>query len=142
MALVDHLRELRNRLFKSAIGVILGTVAGFILYQPMLAALIKPITDLNEKEGRLASLNFDGVASSFDLMIQISVFMGLILRARGNRRPAGPDRGQRAGLMLAPTVAACSRRYWRRCGTVKSTSPNPEVWIMSAASSLRRYWEA
>lgn len=79
MALVDHLRELRNRLFKSAIGVILGTVAGFILYQPMLAALIKPITDLNEKEGRLASLNFDGVASSFDLMIQISVFMGLIL---------------------------------------------------------------
>lgn len=79
MALGDHLRELRNRLFKSAIGVILGTVAGFILYQPMLAALIKPITDLNEKEGRLASLNFDGVASSFDLMIQISVFMGLIL---------------------------------------------------------------
>ena len=79
MALVDHLRELRNRLFKSAIGVILGTVAGFILYQPMLAALIKPITDLNEKEGRLASLNVDGVASSFDLMIQISVFMGLIL---------------------------------------------------------------
>jgi sec-independent protein translocase protein TatC len=79
MALVDHLRELRNRLFKSAIGVILGTVAGFVLYQPMLAALIKPITDLNEKEGRLASLNFDGVASSFDLMIQISVFMGLVL---------------------------------------------------------------
>lgn len=79
MALGDHLRELRNRLFKSAIGVILGTVAGFLLYQPMLAALIKPITDLNEKEGRLASLNFDGVASSFDLMIQISVFMGLIL---------------------------------------------------------------
>jgi sec-independent protein translocase protein TatC len=79
MALVDHLRELRNRLFKSAIGVVLGTVAGFILYQPMLSALIKPITDLNEKEGRLASLNFDGVASSFDLMIQISVFMGLIL---------------------------------------------------------------
>jgi sec-independent protein translocase protein TatC len=79
MALVDHLKELRNRLFKSAIGVILGTVAGFILYQPMLGALIKPITDLNEKEGRLASLNFDGVASSFDLMIQISVFMGLIL---------------------------------------------------------------
>lgn len=79
MALVDHLRELRNRLFKSAIGVVLGTVAGFILYQPMLGALIKPITDLNEKEGRLASLNFDGVASSFDLMVQISVFMGLIL---------------------------------------------------------------
>ncbi len=45
----------------------------------MLAALIKPISDLNEHEGRQASLNFDGVASSFDLMIQVSVFLGLIV---------------------------------------------------------------
>ncbi|WP_309108304.1 twin-arginine translocase subunit TatC [Arthrobacter sp.] len=79
MALLDHLKELRNRLFKSAIGVILGTIIGFLAYQPMLAALIKPIVDLNEKEGRQASLNFDGVASSFDLMIQVSVFLGLIV---------------------------------------------------------------
>jgi len=79
MALLDHLRELRNRLFKSAIAVVLATVAGFMLYQPMLAALIKPIRDLNESQGRQASLNFDGVASSFDLMIQVSVFLGVIL---------------------------------------------------------------
>ncbi|MET3923734.1 twin-arginine translocase subunit TatC [Arthrobacter sp. UYEF20] len=79
MALLDHLRELRNRLFKSAIAVVLGTVAGFFVYQPMLAALIKPIRDLNGHEGRQASLNFDGVASSFDLLIQVSVFLGLIV---------------------------------------------------------------
>ncbi|MBT2550183.1 twin-arginine translocase subunit TatC [Arthrobacter sp. ISL-65] len=79
MALLDHLRELRNRLFKSAIAVVLATIAGFLVYQPMLAALIKPIKDLNESEGRQASLNFDGVASSFDLMIQVSVFLGVIL---------------------------------------------------------------
>jgi sec-independent protein translocase protein TatC len=79
MALLDHLKELRNRLFKAAIGVILGTVVGFIVYQPLLEALIKPIKDLNEKEGRAATLNFDGVASSFDLMVQVSVFLGVIL---------------------------------------------------------------
>jgi sec-independent protein translocase protein TatC len=79
MALLDHLRELRNRLFKAAIGVIVGTVVGFIVYQPLLEALIKPIKDLNEKEGRAATLNFDGVASSFDLMVQVSVFLGVIL---------------------------------------------------------------
>lgn len=79
MALLDHLKELRNRLFKSAIAVALGTVVGFLVYQPMLAALIKPIRDLNENEGRQATLNFDGVASSFDLMIQVSVFLGLIV---------------------------------------------------------------
>ena len=79
MALLDHLKELRNRLFKSAIAVVLGTVVGFLVYQPMLEALIKPISDLNTHEGRQATLNFDGVASSFDLMIQVSVFLGLIV---------------------------------------------------------------
>jgi len=79
MALLDHLKELKNRLFKAAIGVILGTVVGFIVYQPLLEALIKPIKDLNEKEGRAATLNFDGVASSFDLMVQVSVFLGVLL---------------------------------------------------------------
>ncbi|MET3949105.1 sec-independent protein translocase protein TatC [Arthrobacter sp. UYCu512] len=78
MALLDHLKELRNRLFKAAIAVVLGTVVGFFVYQPMLTALIEPIRDLNDHEGRQASLNFDGVASSFDLMIQVSVFLGLI----------------------------------------------------------------
>jgi sec-independent protein translocase protein TatC len=39
MALLDHLKELRNRLFKAAIAVVLGTVVGFLVYQPMLAAL-------------------------------------------------------------------------------------------------------
>jgi sec-independent protein translocase protein TatC len=79
MALLDHLKELRNRLFKAAIAVVLGTIVGFLVYQPILSALIKPIRDLNEEQGRAATLNFDGVASSFDLMIQISVFLGLIV---------------------------------------------------------------
>jgi sec-independent protein translocase protein TatC len=79
MALLDHLKELKNRLFKSAVAIVLGTVCGFLVYQPLLAALIKPIKDLNEKEGRQASLNFDGVASSFDLMVQVSIFLGVII---------------------------------------------------------------
>lgn len=79
MALLDHLKELKNRLFKAAIAVVLGTVGGFLVYQPLLAALIKPIKDLNEKEGRQATLNFDGVASSFDLMVQVSIFLGVII---------------------------------------------------------------
>ena len=79
MALLEHLKELRNRLFKAAIAIVLGTVVGLLSYQPFLMALIKPIRDLNEHEGRQATLNFDGVASSFDLMIQVSVFLGLIV---------------------------------------------------------------
>ncbi|WP_159616501.1 twin-arginine translocase subunit TatC [Arthrobacter zhaoguopingii] len=79
MALKEHLREARIRLFKSGLAVVAGTVVGFFIYNPVLEALAAPIKDLNEREGRSAALNFDAVASPFDLLIQVSVFLGLII---------------------------------------------------------------
>ncbi|WP_026530674.1 twin-arginine translocase subunit TatC [Haematomicrobium sanguinis] len=78
MALREHLRELRNRLIKAMIALLLGCIAGFFLYQPVFRVLSEPIAELQER-GRVATLNFDGVASSFDLMFQTSLFIGLIL---------------------------------------------------------------
>lgn len=79
MALKEHLKEARNRLFKSAIALVVGTVIGFFIYDPVLQALSEPVRNINEVDGRNAALNFDGVGSPFDLMIQISVFLGLII---------------------------------------------------------------
>lgn len=79
MPLKEHLREARNRLVKAGMATIGGTVAGFFLYAPVLEALARPVEELNAREGRQASLNFDGVATPFDLMIQVSIFLGLVL---------------------------------------------------------------
>ncbi|NJC22373.1 sec-independent protein translocase protein TatC [Arthrobacter pigmenti] len=79
MALKEHLKEARNRLFKSAIALVVGTVIGFFIYNPVLQALSQPIRTINTIDGRNAALNFDGVGSPFDLMIQISVFLGLVI---------------------------------------------------------------
>jgi sec-independent protein translocase protein TatC len=79
MPLREHLKELRNRLVKAAAAVVLGTVAGFFIYNPVLEELARPIQELNAREGRDAALNFDGVASSFDLMIQVSIFLGVVI---------------------------------------------------------------
>ena len=79
MALKEHLIEARNRLFKSAIALVVGTVVGFFIYNPVLEALAEPVRNINEIDGRNAALNFDGVGSPFDLMIQISVFLGLVI---------------------------------------------------------------
>ncbi|THJ67553.1 twin-arginine translocase subunit TatC [Arthrobacter echini] len=79
MALKAHLREARNRLFVSAIAVILGTVGGFFLYNPVQQALASPINEIDAQAGRTASLNFDTAASPFDLLIQISVFLGVVI---------------------------------------------------------------
>lgn len=79
MALKEHLIEARNRLFKSAIAVVVGTVIGFFIYNPVLEAMATPVRNINQIDGRNAALNFDGVGSPFDLMIQISVFLGLVI---------------------------------------------------------------
>lgn len=79
MALKEHLREARNRLFKSGIALVLGTVAGFFLYMPVFNALTRPVLDVGNQDGRFATINFEGVATPFDQMIQVSVFIGLLL---------------------------------------------------------------
>ncbi len=79
MALREHLREFRNRIIKCAIAIVVGAVAGFFLYNPLFSQLIQPIMNVAERDGRLASINFDGVASSFDLMVQTSLFLGLLV---------------------------------------------------------------
>ena len=58
MTLVEHLQELRSRLFKSALAVAVAFVVGFVLYQPVFDILKKPYCQLPE-ELRPASELFD-----------------------------------------------------------------------------------
>lgn len=78
MPLREHLAELRSRIIKAGIGLALGTVVGFFLYQPTMAALAKPLYDAHQR-GILASLNFDSVGQSFDVLLQVSMFIGVIV---------------------------------------------------------------
>ncbi|WP_026554745.1 twin-arginine translocase subunit TatC [Arthrobacter sp. 35W] len=78
MALKDHLIELRNRLFKCAIALVLGAVAGWIMYDRLFTDVAEPIMAISRDRGVVASLNFDGVSTSFDLKIQASIFLGAI----------------------------------------------------------------
>lgn len=79
MPLREHLRELRNRILKAAIGLLLGAVAGWFLYNPVLEALSQPIQEVAAEAGRDATINFGAVASPFDLKLRISVFIGVIV---------------------------------------------------------------
>ena len=74
----EHLRELRNRFFKAAIAIVLGTVVGFIVYQPAFTILTEPITKLSTEEAPVEVI-FSSVAQPFDIMLQVALFIGLIL---------------------------------------------------------------
>lgn len=44
---LDHIRELRRRLWISACAVLIGMIASFLLYDPLLAILVKPFSPMN-----------------------------------------------------------------------------------------------
>ncbi|MCT1366819.1 twin-arginine translocase subunit TatC [Kocuria massiliensis] len=79
MALREHLREFRNRLIKAAIATVIGAVAGFFFYNPVMKAITEPIAEIASEHGRHATINFNGVASAFDVMVQVSLAIGLVL---------------------------------------------------------------
>lgn len=79
MSLADHLRELRKRLFWIAGFILVGTVGGWFLFDPVFDLLQRPILELSENRGADATVNFGTVVSAFDLRIQVSIFLGLLV---------------------------------------------------------------
>lgn len=59
--------------------IALGMVGGFYLYEPFMVQLKAPIDALNAGASREAVINFAGVDSSFNIMVQVSLVLGLIL---------------------------------------------------------------
>lgn len=80
MPLREHLRELRRRLLIAAAGVLLGAVAGFFLYEWLVAALQQPVVEhSNNDDGRLTALAFNAVGQPLDLLIRLSLFVGVVI---------------------------------------------------------------
>ena len=79
MSLGSHLRELRTRLSWSAGFILAGSVVGWFLFDPVFKILQQPLLDVTERRGIEAIVNFGTVVSAFDLRIQISIFLGVIL---------------------------------------------------------------
>ena len=75
MPLRAHLVELRRRVFLAAIGVVVGAVIGWFLYDPVFTALQRPIELVAAERDDLITLNFAGIATSFDMQVKVSFFL-------------------------------------------------------------------
>lgn len=78
MSLSGHLKELRKRLFWSAIFILGGSVVGWFIFDPVFALLQQPILEVAKNRNQIAAVNFGGVTSSFDMRLQVSIFIGVI----------------------------------------------------------------
>ena len=72
MTLVEHLVELRNRLFKVVLAVLLFSVLGFIVADPVIAILAAPIPGDRP-------LYFTGLGDAFMIHVKIALVVGVIL---------------------------------------------------------------
>lgn len=101
MPLQQHLLELRRRVVLAALGVLAGAVVGWLLYDPVIAALQEPILAL-DREGPVV-LNFPGVVTSFDVRVKVSLFLGVIL--------SSPWWLLQLWLFITPGLTRRERRY-------------------------------
>lgn len=80
MPLREHLRELRSRVWRSAVAVLLGGVLGWVLYDPLFEQLTRPIREIQERRGAAAaSINFADVVGPFNLKIKIALTLGILV---------------------------------------------------------------
>jgi sec-independent protein translocase protein TatC len=73
VALVDHLEELRSRLFVAGAAVLAGTIVGYIVHARILAWLIATLPD-----GHRKLITF-GVAEPFTTSLKVSFVAGFLL---------------------------------------------------------------
>ncbi|WP_405085576.1 twin-arginine translocase subunit TatC [Microbispora sp. NBC_01389] len=84
MTLMEHLRELRNRLIKAILAVVAGTVLGFIYFEPIWNFLKQPYCRLPQahqfnKDQCILVVN--GVFDSFFVNLKVAVMFGLVVSA-------------------------------------------------------------
>lgn len=79
MSLGGHLRELRKRIYISALAIVLGAVLGWFFSDAILAMLREPIYAIAASQNRVATLNYDAITSAFDLKLQIAITLGIVI---------------------------------------------------------------
>ncbi|MDW5325881.1 twin-arginine translocase subunit TatC [Plantactinospora sp. KLBMP9567] len=83
MTLIEHIRELRNRLFKASLGIVVGFGLGIWLARPVRRLLSQPYCELPGSKNAAGECNFVqlGVPDVFLLDLKIALWLGLILAA-------------------------------------------------------------
>lgn len=83
MSLMEHLLELRSRLFKATLAIAIGMVIGFVISQPVYSLLEAPYCSLELPQwgGQCPGLQQLDALAAFMLRLKLALWVGLILAA-------------------------------------------------------------
>ena len=85
MPLFEHLRELRRRVVRSSIIILLASAIGWYFYNPIITTLARPVCDLSKAKAaqstHCGALYINGVLGPLNLQIKVALLTGLIISA-------------------------------------------------------------
>lgn len=85
MPLIEHLREFRKRVVRSAFAISLGSIVGWFFYNEIITKLAEPVCDLKAAQSSGANncgaLYINGVLGPLNLQIKVAILTGVILAA-------------------------------------------------------------
>lgn len=85
MPLFEHLRELRRRVVRSSIIIVLASGLGWFFYNQIITTLARPVCDLSQaqasKSTHCGALYINGVLGPLNLQIKVALLTGLIISA-------------------------------------------------------------
>src|SRR5215469_8466940 len=77
MSLVDHLEELRWRIFKSIIAVVVGAIVAFFFRVQIMYFLTLPLPKTADQIGK-GKLVVNGLAEGFTVFLKLSIAAGIL----------------------------------------------------------------
>ncbi|MFI7133207.1 twin-arginine translocase subunit TatC [Nonomuraea sp. NPDC050153] len=82
MPLMEHLRELRNRLLIAAVAVVVGIIIGWIFFDPVWAFIKEPFCETPQAQQLRVgecTLTYGGIFQSFFLTLKVSAMVGIVV---------------------------------------------------------------
>ncbi|MGR6320288.1 twin-arginine translocase subunit TatC [Micromonospora soli] len=82
MTLMEHIRELRSRLFRASLAIVAGLIAGFWLADPVFLLLKRPycrLPDTTDALGQCQDLLALAPTTGFVLKLKLALWLGLII---------------------------------------------------------------
>jgi sec-independent protein translocase protein TatC len=83
MPLVEHLRELRRRVFVSVVALVPGVILGWVFYDDLVRFLAAPICDVPVNAsvggGTCGPLVINGLLGPFNLQVKVALAAGVVL---------------------------------------------------------------
>ncbi|MCH8987460.1 MAG: twin-arginine translocase subunit TatC [Chloroflexi bacterium] len=98
---LQHLGELRRRVFICVVAVLVGSAASFVFFEQLIEILVQPARDLNLGTG--GDLIYTEVTELLTTAIKVSIVAGLVL--------ASPVIIYQAVMFVAPGLTGREKRY-------------------------------